>query len=971
MNSIALAPNPPHMSDWTFIDQFKIFQRTIQQKRLKKCISGQVDLSQGVNLGQLSEDITSRLETAYRDFSRFLSDLQIPHNCGYKISFKIDHTLPRETFVLEVKPSGSSVRVADIEAARRAIYFLMDEIVSSEGAFLTIKDFRLEPFVKIRISRCYFGPKKRPPLSKDELMAKPNYTDILLNDPEYRDELIDGFDYFPDAYLSRLARDRVNGLWLVGYFNEICKSKIIPEYGDDSDKRLKRLQEIVEKCARYGIKIYIFCMEPSGFGERIPLGILNAHPEFKGNHSGDAHFFCTSTEKGRAYIEESTYYLFSQVSGLGGLINLCVGERQTNCCSGYIIDGVENYCPRCSKRKPAEVVGEVLEIMKRAMTSANPDAELIAWPYSQYITWGEENTVEAVAYMPDNVILMHNFESRGRIEQLNKERVLDDYWLAYPGPSQLFKDCANVAIKNNIKFGAKVQTSCSYELATVPFVPVPGILYKKYKAMRELQVSTVMQCWLVGSCPSVMTQAAGMLSFETFPKTEQEFLLKLAAIDWGNSAKTVARAWEYFQKGYENYPYARVFAYYSPMNAGVVWPLFLLPRDKELYPPFRANRPPCGDRIGECLMDEFTLEEAIELCGKMTHYWSKGIKLLNDIADKFSNDDRQKDIGVAHAVGIQIKSTYNILTFYYLREEMAWCHSFDKKKELLDELKKIVCEEIKNTKKLNKLAIHDSRLGFQADSESHIYFPAKLEWRIQQLEQLLTEEFPQVEAKIATHKELFPEYTGKDPGKYFSHSIPVESALSINDLSWKNIPCQKCEQIFLDKTDKSELIEGRYVKWQSIHTNDALYVKIHCADPDMASVKQHWNPTEYTLADCVELIIEKQRLWSPQKFVASVGGDTLYVQTEKSTDYQWSAEVVRRETDWEILFCIPWIVLGFNQIPVRPVRINLRRIIPDHQNDGYVALSWGGCYPLMHRLLQQNDNPADFGWLFLNENAGK
>jgi hypothetical protein len=968
MNNLTIAPDPPHMSDWTFIDQFRIFPRTTQRKRPKRCPVDQVDLSQGVNLEALPGGTASLLETAYCDFARFLSDLQVPNNCGHNINFKLDETLPQETFVLEVKKTGSSIRVSDIEAARRAIYFLMDELVSSEGAFLPVKTFRREPFVKIRISRCYFGPKKRPPLSKDELMAKPNYKDILANDPEYRDELVDGFDYFPEAYLSRLARDGINGLWLVGYFNEICKSEIIPEYGEDSDVRLKRLREIVEKCGRYGIKIYIFCMEPSGFGGRIPLEVLNAHPELSGNHAGSAHFFCTSTDKGRAYIEESTYYLFSQVPGLGGLINLCVGERQTNCCSGYIIGGVENHCPRCSKRKPAEVVGEVLEIMKRAMARANPDAELIAWPYSQYIAWGEENTVEAVNYTPDDVILIHNFESRGRVEQLNRERVLDDYWLAYPGPSQLFKDCANAAMKNNSRFGAKIQTSCSYELATVPFVPVPGILYKKYKAMRELNVSTVMQNWLIGSCPSVMTQAAGLLSFESFPKTETAFLLKLAAIDWGENAKNVATAWKLFQKAYENYPYARVFSYYSPMNAGVVWPLFLQPQDKELYPPFRANRPPCGDRIGECLMDEFTLEEAITLCGKMTLYWSKGLKLLNDISGNFSEDEaRQKDIGVAHAIGIQIRSSYNILTFYYLREEMAWSHSFDKKKKLLDKLKKIVYEEIQNTQKLYELASHDSRLGFQADSECHIYFPAKLAWRLEQLEQLLTIEFPQVAAKIAACEEPFPAYTGKDPGKIFTHSVPVEKALSIDDALWENIPYKSCDQAFFSATEKPEMLKGRSTRWQSSYTNDALYIKVHCDDPDMASVRTQWELPEYTLADCVELIIEKQRLWSPQKFVANAGGGTLYVQQEKSKDYQWSAEVTKSAAAWQILFCIPWDVLGFNRPPVRPIRVNLRRIIPDRKDTGFSALSWGGFHPLMHRLLQHNDNPADFGWLFLNE----
>ncbi len=968
MNNLTLAPTPPQMSDWTFIDQFKKYQPAVQRKYLKKCPTGQIDLSQGVNLEQLPGELYSSLETAYLDLARFFSDLKIPYNCGYRITFQLDKNLAQESFIIEIKKYAGVITISDTEAARRAIYFLMNEISRSNSLALPIKTYQAESFVKIRISRCYFGPKKRPPLSPEELMTKSNYKDILANNPEYRDELLDKFDYFPEAYLSRLARDGINGLWLVGYFSELCKSKIIPEYGTDSDIRIEKLREIVEKCRRYGINIYIFCMEPCGFGERIPLTILNANPELKGNHAGEDHFFCTSTEKGRAYIDEATYYLFSQVPNLGGLINLCVGERATNCCSGYIIDGFQNHCPRCSERNPAEVVSEVLSTMKSAMQRANPEAELIAWPYSQYITWGEKNTVDAVDYIPDNVILIHNFESRGRVKQLNRERVLDDYWLAYPGPSQLFKDCAVAAKTNNLRFGAKIQTSCSYELATVPFVPVPGILYKKYKAMRELNVSTVMQNWLVGSCPSVMSQAVGILSFKPFPQNEKDFLLKLAAIDWGNDAKIVAMAWKLFQLAYENYPYARVFSYYSPMNAGIVWPLFLHPRDKELYPPFRANRPPCGDRIGECLMDEFTLQEAITLCKKMTHYWDKGLKLLNNIAGKFSEETaRLQDIGVANAVGIQIRSAYNILTFYHLREELAWTKSFDRKKILLSELKKIVQQEIENTKRLNELAQHDSRLGFQADSESHIYFPAKLQWRLEQLLQLLKDEFPQVKKQITAGEEPFPEYIGKNPGKYFAHCLPAKTAPSIQDPLWEKIAPQQCKQKSFKLTEQDELFAGRSTSWKSCHTTDALYVMVHCDEPAIASMKLQWELPEYEATDCVELIIEKQRLWPSQKFVTNAGGEILHVLSETKKEYLWSATTFTAKKYWGVLFRIPWIALNFDAIPQKPLRINIKRVIPAATKGAHSALSWCGYHPLMHRLLLPPDNPADFGWLFLDD----
>ena len=60
-----------------------------------------------------------------------------------------------------------------------------------------------KPWIENRITRCFFGPIKRPPYNRDELM--------------------DDVDYYPDAYLDRLAREGVNGLWLTIEFKDFSK----------------------------------------------------------------------------------------------------------------------------------------------------------------------------------------------------------------------------------------------------------------------------------------------------------------------------------------------------------------------------------------------------------------------------------------------------------------------------------------------------------------------------------------------------------------------------------------------------------------------------------------------------------------------------------------------------------------------------------------------------------------------------
>ena len=102
-----------------------------------------------------------------------------------------------------------------------------------------------KPWLKHRITRCFFGPIKRPPLNRDELM--------------------DDVDYYPDAYLNRLAHDGVNGLWFTIHFFQTVPSKIIPEYGQNAEPRLEKLRRTVRKCERHGIRIYPFCIEPAAF----------------------------------------------------------------------------------------------------------------------------------------------------------------------------------------------------------------------------------------------------------------------------------------------------------------------------------------------------------------------------------------------------------------------------------------------------------------------------------------------------------------------------------------------------------------------------------------------------------------------------------------------------------------------------------------------------------------------------------
>jgi hypothetical protein len=387
--------------------------------------------------------------------------------------------------------------------------------------------------------------------------------------------------------------------------------------------------------------------------------------------------------------------------------------------------------------------------MQRGMHDANPDSELISWFYMPDACTHPDWMFDMAGHMPEGVVLQYNFESGALKTQAGKLRCGGDYWLSHVGPSANFARISDRAGNAGTPLSAKIQVGCSHEVASIPFVPVPGLLHRKFKKMRQLGCASVMQCWYFGNYPGVMNRAAGALAFEAFDDSEYAFLLKLARPKWGAGADTVVKAWQHLAEGYEHYPLTNMFQYYGPMHDGVVWPLFLNPALKPLAPTWLKSPYPSGDTIGECL-DTFTLSEALSLCDKMTEQWQQGTNLFLSLRPQFQNDpERIRDIDLVEALGIQFKSGRNILRFYHLRSLLINGRT-QAPLDVLESMRSLVEEEIEHSERMAELCEQDSRLGFHSEAETYKYYPAKLRWRIEQLKELLSTEFPETRHLLET-----------------------------------------------------------------------------------------------------------------------------------------------------------------------------------------------------------------------------
>ncbi|MBQ9501407.1 MAG: hypothetical protein IJU70_04530 [Lentisphaeria bacterium] len=653
------------------------------------------------------------LETAYGALDRFVA-AHVPAGQGsVAVETRRDGNLEGEAYSIDVSASGIVLASSGTEGMRRALYALIDMCRSAAAPALEFGRILRRNWLKNRISRCFFGPIKRPPF--------------------FHDELTDDIDYYPEPYLDRLASEGVNGIWLTVVWKEVARTDFFP-VDPLREKRIAKLRRTIEKCRRFGIKVWAFCIEPRSWTNDDPPPA--GKEDMRGDESaGGLDAFCIASENSKKYIRDTVSSIFRDAPGLGGMMLISLGERATSCLS-YVYSrksGRQKCADRCGLTCSGILDG-VLSCIRQGIRDAGSSAEVLSWLYNPYAWQIPEWWFTLPEELDEDKILAFNFESGCSKAQNGRVLAGGDYWLSCVGPSDRFGRMAASA-KGHCEFAAKLQVGCSHELATVPFLPVPGNLYGKYRAMKTLGVKHVIQCWYFGNYPGLMNRAAGMLAFEDFSADEADFLRRLALPEWGRKhAGKVAAMWASFGEAYGNYPLDIQFQYYGPMHDGVVWPLHLKQVMRSLPRTWKPDAFSAGDAVGEALAGH-GLESAVTLSRTLADGWSRAVSLLPELRRAFADDAaRQRDCDLYEALDILFNSGARILEFYALRKALfavsSGCGA------LLGRMREIVRMEKAASARMIELCRSDCRLGYHSEAEIFKFYPEKLAWRIAELEKL-------------------------------------------------------------------------------------------------------------------------------------------------------------------------------------------------------------------------------------------
>lgn len=144
------------------------------------------------------------------------------------------------------------------------------------------------------------------------------YGDAFLNDGEI----------IPESLLKRLSKTGVNGIWFQGVLSKLSPYPFIEGVDLGYEKRRANVNKLIDKCAEYGIKVYLYFNEPRGLEKEE---FTEETAKLKGREYVGKIALCTSKREVKEYLYSAFKDFVKSVPNLGGIITITASENLTNC----------------------------------------------------------------------------------------------------------------------------------------------------------------------------------------------------------------------------------------------------------------------------------------------------------------------------------------------------------------------------------------------------------------------------------------------------------------------------------------------------------------------------------------------------------------------------------------------------------------------------------------------------------------
>ncbi len=596
---------------------------------------------------------------------------------------QLDYALREEDFLWtklgKHKPAAEAIRFApltpeqvrqtrQLRASARRHFGNIDEGREHEAAFAFLRQYGA---TKPRVGR--------PGGSPFDLRLIYSYY-ATYGDPLLHPEV----DPYPDGLLARYAALGVNAVWLQGILYALYPWDAFPRLSVGWETRLANLSRLVQRAARHGIGVYLYLNEPRG----LPVGGFEDRPELKGFEFSGVSTLCTSLPEVQRFLRQGAEHVFRQVPGLAGAFTITMSENPTSCISRW---KSARECPRCSKRRPAEVVAEVNRLLAEGVHAANAGARVLVWTWAWQAEWEQE----AVGLLPSDVDLMCVSEWGLPTRVGGVEGSVVDYSVSWVGPSERSIRLWRHAQARGLRTIAKVQVNNSWELSAVPYLPTPDLVEQHLNRLREVGVNGLMLSWTVGGYPG------GNLALIDRPSAE------LAVELFGSrAAPLVQQAWRAFSRAFQELPFDCSVIYRSPLNTGPANLLHLRPTG---YEATMVQGFPYDDlTTWRGIYPENVFERQLR---KLSRGWRRGLDQLSGARRLVPQAKRKhlEDLDrVAQAAYCHFRSTYLQVRYVRARDSLR------QGARRAATLGAIAREEVELARRLHAIMQRDSRIGFEA-----------------------------------------------------------------------------------------------------------------------------------------------------------------------------------------------------------------------------------------------------------------
>ena len=529
---------------------------------------------------------------------------------------------------------------------------------------------------------------------------------------DFGDPLLDkSMSSYPEEYFRRLQEVGVNGIWL----HSVLRTMVEPDGvfpGDDRAKeRIEGLNRLVQRAAKYGVKVYLYVNEPRAMDDEF-FNAMEQRKAFRGPKVRDLYAFCTSRPEVLDWLSRSMESVFSQVEGLGGVFTITASENYTSCVSRNHLD-----CPNCRDHEYSELIANVNRAIEQGVHRAAPDAKVIVWDWG----WRDSECEAIISQLPKSCWFMSVSEWSKPIEKGGVKSNVGEYSISNVGPGPRALNNWAAARKHGLKCVAKVQVNCTWEMAVVPQIPVLDLVARHAENLSKQDVNGVMLSWSLGGYPS-----ENLKLFQSFKKgmSANQAVEELARAEYGDKAGELVReAWRACSNGFEEFPYHITTLYHGPHHRG----------PSNLF--FKKPTGYSSSMVYGFAYDDlkrwrsiYPIDVWISQMDKVAAGFEDGVKLLREAYAVAKGKHRQgveTQLNRAEAVRIHAKSSAVQGRFFVARDRYLASNDKTERAECIATMRQACQDEQRLIKEMLPLISHDSSIAFESANQ-YFYLPCDL-----------------------------------------------------------------------------------------------------------------------------------------------------------------------------------------------------------------------------------------------------